>query len=94
MREIFTRIPQNYTQSVLNAIGLPSNRFIFMDTWYVPIEGHLKRRELEEVMQGCGLTFSQLPSNTPFDPDYGLRSGLPGAEIMWGEGEHRYLVTR
>jgi len=94
VREIFTRIPQNYTQSVLNAIGLPSNRFIFMDTWYVPIEGHLKRRELEEVMQGCGLTFSQLPSNTPFDPDYGLRSGLPGAEIMWGEGEHRYLVTR
>jgi ubiquinone/menaquinone biosynthesis C-methylase UbiE len=92
MREIFARIPQAYAQNVLDMIGMPSNRFIFMDTWYVPIEGHLKRAELEALMSRLGLSFTQVTSHVPFDPGYGLARGLPGAEAVWGEGEHRYLL--
>lgn len=94
LREVFARIPQAYAQSVLDMIGMPPNRFIFMDTWYVPIEGHLKRAELEGLMAWLGLSFVQVPTNIPYDPGYGLDRGLPGAEAMWGEGEHRYLVER
>lgn len=92
MREIFSHIPKSYAQSVLKLIGMPGNRFIFMDTWYVPVEGHLVRSELEDLLTKSGTRFRHLQSQVPFDPDYGLSLNLPGGEMMWGEGEHRYLV--
>ena len=38
-RRVFSNIPKEVTQNCLENIGLPKNRFIFMDTFYVPIEG-------------------------------------------------------
>lgn len=94
MREIFAKIPKDYTQMVLTIMGLPSNRFIFMDTWYVPIESHIARAELEGLIEGLGLRWSSMRSESSFDPNFALSANIPGAEIVWGEGEHRYLVTR
>jgi len=94
MREIFQRIPKDYAQMVLTMIGLPRNRFIFMDVWFVPIECHIARTELEQLMRSLGLRFSAIRSENTFDPNFALSANMAGAEIVWGEGEHRYLVTR
>lgn len=94
MREIFTHIPEKYTRSVLKVIGLPSNRFIFMDTWYVPVEGHIVRSELINEFDRHNVKYDRLYSDVEFDPDYALKREMKDAEIVWGEGEHRYLLTR
>jgi hypothetical protein len=41
-----------------------------------------------------GLAYQPVPTSMPFDPAYGLTLDIPGTEIMWGEGEHRYLLGR
>jgi ubiquinone/menaquinone biosynthesis C-methylase UbiE len=94
MREIFSHIPRAYTQTILNVMRMPSNRFIFMDVWYVPIENYITRIELEDTLQQLDLNFSALRSHVPSDLNSPIACTMPGAEVMWGEGEHRYLVTR
>jgi ubiquinone/menaquinone biosynthesis C-methylase UbiE len=94
LRDIFKRIPRAYTEDVMKLMGVPKNRFFFLDTWYVPIEEHLPRAELLGLMKDLHLSYTPIQSTILFDVDYGLNSGVPGAEIMWGEGEHRYLVDR
>jgi len=92
MREVFAEIPADYTHTVMAMIGVPSNRFIFMDSWYVPIEDHLRRAELEENLGNLGLRFEPIEIFAAFDPGAGIAKGLPGAKAVWGEAEHRYLV--
>lgn len=94
MREIFSRIPRVYAQTVLDIMRLPSNRFIFMDVWYVPIENHIKRVELEASLREMGLNYGQVRSEVSFDLSSTRMLNMRGAEIMWGEGEHRYFVAR
>jgi hypothetical protein len=65
-----------------------------MDTWYVPVEMHLKKAELVEQLDRNRLRYETVPTHTQFDPAYGLTLDIPGAQAMWGEGEHRYLVQR
>jgi ubiquinone/menaquinone biosynthesis C-methylase UbiE len=94
LRPLFQTIPQAYTAAVLQLIGMPGNRMIFMDTWYVPIEEHIARAELEAAFERCNLSFQKLNSRVETDLDGALACGIPGAEIVWGEGEHRYLLER
>jgi ubiquinone/menaquinone biosynthesis C-methylase UbiE len=94
LRPLFQSIPRAYTAAVLDLIGMPSNRMIFMDTWYVPIEDHIPRDDLESVFERHRLTFRKLLSQVETDLDYALTQKLPGAEIVWGQGEHRYLLER
>ena len=37
MNKFMKLIPQDYSQKVLDLIGMPTNRFIFMDNWYSPL---------------------------------------------------------
>jgi ubiquinone/menaquinone biosynthesis C-methylase UbiE len=94
LRPLFAAIPRSYTAEVLKLIGMPANRMIFMDTWYVPIEEHIARADLETAFRRRNVSFEKLPSQVEFDPDYALAKGLPGAQAVWGEGEHRYLLRR
>jgi ubiquinone/menaquinone biosynthesis C-methylase UbiE len=94
LRPLFEAIPRSYTAEVLKLIGMPGNRMIFMDTWYVPIEDHIARADLEAAFRQRNLAFDKLPSQVEFDPDYALAQGIPGATAVWGEGEHRYLLKR
>ena len=94
LRPLFEAIPRSYTAEVLRLIGMPGNRMIFMDTWYVPIEEHIARVDLETAFRNRNLAFEKLPSQVEFDPDYALGQGIPGARAVWGEGEHRYLLKR
>jgi ubiquinone/menaquinone biosynthesis C-methylase UbiE len=94
MREIFKDIPLDYTKLVLSSLGLPSNRFIFCDTWYVPIEGHIGTADLTAMLDNVGFRFEKVLGRAPYDLDLALTKGIPDAEIMWGNGEHRYMLTK
>ncbi len=88
------KIPQEYTMAILDLIGMPQNRFIFTDNWYVPIERHVKREYLENYLKEVG--FSQIKKfEGGRDTDLeSLVSGSLEGKIIWGEGEHRYLITK
>lgn len=92
MRGVFRRIPLDYTRRALELMGLPRNRFIFCDTWYVPLETHTSRRDLERMLRSVGFSFKKVVSNNPFDLDRAIRQRIQGAQEMWGDGEHRYLL--
>ena len=81
--------------AVLDIIGIPHNRFIFADSWYVPIEQHTGRAELERFLSRVGFcTIRKVIGTRPTDLDRAVDQGGDDATMMWGDGEHRYLVTR
>jgi ubiquinone/menaquinone biosynthesis C-methylase UbiE len=96
VKNIFKKIPREYTQNVLHTIGLPSNRFIFMDNWYVPIERHTTRDELEKILKiGIGFkSVEKLISKNSTDLESYINDDRPFAKELYGDGEHRYLLTK
>jgi ubiquinone/menaquinone biosynthesis C-methylase UbiE len=95
-RQIMCKIPKDYAQRVLDLIGLPSNRFVFMDTWYVPIERHTSKEELEDILlNSIGFkSIEKVISEVGTDLDVHIADGFPHAEELYGDGEHRYLLTK
>ena len=55
MNKFMKIIPQEYAQQVLDIIGMPSNRFIFMDNWYVPFERHCSHKEVYKILNSLGV---------------------------------------
>jgi ubiquinone/menaquinone biosynthesis C-methylase UbiE len=94
LRPVFERIPLEYTQAVLALIGMPPNRFIFCDTWYVPVEAHTSADELHAMLERVGFQYEKVPGRSPFDLDGAIDRGVRDARAMWGDGEHRYLLTK
>lgn len=94
LRPLFQAISRTYTAAVLNLIGMPGNRMIFLDTWYVPIEEHIGRADLESAFDRHNVRFTKLTSHVETDLDYAIAQGIPGASTVWGEGEHRYVLQR
>ena len=95
-REIIKKIPREYAQYALDMIGLPSNRFIFMDTWYVPIERHITRDDLEKILKTeIGFqSVEKLISQNSTDLESYINNKRPYSEELYGDGEHRYLLTK
>ncbi len=94
LREVFASIPLDYAKHVLASIGMPSNRFFFCDTWYVPIEEHIRTDDLTRMLDAFGLRYEKIPGQAAFDLDRALAENVPGASTAWGNGEHRYLLQR
>ncbi len=92
VRPIFKNIPLQYTRGVLQMIGMPSKRFIFCDTWYVPVETLTTATEMLTLLDEEGFSYKKLTGNNAFDLDRGDLGKLPNASEMWGDGEHRYLL--
>jgi ubiquinone/menaquinone biosynthesis C-methylase UbiE len=95
-REITAKIPREYAQLILDIIGLPPNRFIFMDTWYVPIERHTTKNELEKILkEDIGFkSIEKLVSKNNTDLESSLNNDKPFAKELYGDGEHRYLLIK
>ena len=92
MREVMKNIPMNYTLRVLDVIGIPSQRYIFADSWYVPIEEHVERKWLEEFLLK---KFSKIikvehSGESSVQP----MSDLPNSSELWGDGELRYFLVK
>jgi len=92
LRRIFKKIPIAYTKSVLRMIGMPSKRFVFCDTWYVPQEIHTTEKQLIEMLDKIGFSYRKVIGNNSFDLDAAIEKNVAGAEKMWGDGEHRYIL--
>ena len=50
------KIPQDYAQKILNIIGMPENRHIFADFWYVPILKTTTKDEFKKMLRLAGFT--------------------------------------
>jgi ubiquinone/menaquinone biosynthesis C-methylase UbiE len=94
IRRLFEKIPLEYTKSVLRIIGMPQKRFIFCDTWYVPIEGHTTVAQMEGWFSQFGFSARKLRGENAFDLDNPKLDSIPGHIEMWGNGEHRYLLEK
>jgi len=94
LRELFRRIPYAHTVAAFDLMGVPKNRFVFCDTWYVPIERHTTRREIETWLRQRDFRFEKLISENLIDLDNAIARGVEGAEVMWGDGDHRYLLEK
>ena len=94
-RRLFRKIPSDIAQNTLDAIGLPKNRYIFMDTWYVPVETQISRFELEKTFRNTGFSeWKKIIGHCDFDLDRALLEDRREGKIRYGEGEHRYLLVK
>jgi ubiquinone/menaquinone biosynthesis C-methylase UbiE len=94
MNKLMKNIPYNYSQNVLDLIGLPQNRFIFMDNWYVPIENHLGHDEIIKYLNSLGVTkIKKIYTKIPTDFENALIK-YKNSSQMWGEGEIRFLIQK
>lgn len=95
MPKIMKQIPQRYTMKVLDVIGMPQDRFIFCDNWYVPIERHTTDEEARKILNGFGVTnIKRLSKGRSTDLEYhAIHSGEEG-KAMYGDGELRYWLEK
>lgn len=93
MREVMSLIPMNYTLDVLKIIEMPSKRYVFADSWYVPIEEHVSRSWLEKYLSE--LSFSKIKRiDITGDETIHSMANLPYSQELWGDGELRYFLTK
>ena len=94
MNSLMKKIPQEYSQKLLDMIGMPTNRFIFMDNWYVPYERHCSHKEVYKILKNLKVSkIEKLNKGRPTDLETGLYNFNNG-DIIWGEGEIRLLITK
>ena len=94
MNKLMKSIPQEYSQKVLDLIGMPSNRFIFMDNWYVPYERHCSHKEIYKILQSLGVkSIEKMKEGRKTDLESGLLN-YKNSKIIWGEGEIRLLFQK
>ena len=92
---IMKRIPQNYTISVLDLIGMPRDRFIFTDNWYVPIERHTTDKKARQILADCGASkINRLEYGRSNDLNYFAIHGGEVGKILYGDGELRYIIEK
>ena len=92
MREVMKDIPMQYTQKVLEIIGMPNKRYIFVDSWYVPIEEYVDRKWLENYLSK---KYSKiLRVDDTGDININSMSNLQYSKEIWGDGELRYFISK
>lgn len=95
MRLIMKKIPQEYTIRVLDTIGMPGNRFIFCDNWYVPIESHISDEDIRKILDRYGIKkMTRLEKGNSTDLGYLPLYGEEVSRIMWGDGDLRYVLEK
>ena len=85
-------IPMNYTLVVLDTIGMPNQRYVFADSWYVPIEEHVERKWLEEFLLNKFSKITKVENSG--ESTIQSMSNLPYSNELWGDGELRYFLTK
>ncbi len=95
MREVMKLIPMEFTIKVLDSIGMPSRRTIFVDSWYVPIEDYVTSEFVEEKFRSFDYKeIKRMKSNRAFELDKIVLENDEWAKNIWGEGELRYFLTK
>ena len=95
MRDVMKMIPMEFAIKVLNSIGMPSRRTIFVDSWYVPIEEYIESKYIEDYFSNKNFqSVTRLKSSRLFELDKIVLENGDWAKDMWGEGELRYHLTK
>tara|TARA_B100001063_G_C16709692_1_gene527317 strand:+ start:122 stop:1153 length:1032 start_codon:yes stop_codon:yes gene_type:complete len=95
MRKIMKIIPHEFSINVLKLYGMPAERTIFVDTWYVPIEEHVSKRYLENYLKERNLKFEKYSkSSKPLSIELESMEGYKYYDVMYGDGELRYLIKK
>lgn len=95
MPEIMKQIPQEYTKTVMDALGQPPFRFIFQDNWYVPIEQHTTDVKAQELLRKHGASsIRRKVYGRSTDTDYPVLTGGEEERIMWGDGDLMYFIEK
>mgnify|MGYP000284373833 CR=1 FL=1 len=92
---IMQSIPQDYTIRILDDLGMPSDRFIFTDNWYVPIETHTSlEKSIQMLKKFCPQEIIRLEYGRDTDLDYHSIHGSEDDKIMYGDGELRFIIKK
>lgn len=95
MNILMKKIPQEYAMQVLQLIGMPMNRFIFCDNWYVPIEEHTSNEKIVEILKDIGFKdFRRAHRGRKTDFDFLVVEGSDKDRQLWGDGNLRYFLTK
>ena len=95
MRDVMKLIPMDFAIKVLDSIGMPSRRTIFVDSWYVPVEDYVKSQFIEEKFGNLDYeNIYRMKSNRPFELDKIVLENGQWAQDLWGEGELRYYLKK
>jgi len=95
MRKVMKLIPMEFAMKVLDSIGMPSRRTIFVDSWYVPVEDYVTSKFVEEKFREFEYEGVQrMVSNRAFELDNIVMKNGQWAKDIWGEGELRYFLTK
>ena len=95
MREVMKLIPMDFTIKVLDSIGMPSRRTIFVDSWYVPVEDYVESKFIEDKFSNLEYeNIYRMKSNRSFALDKIVLENGKWAKDLWGEGELRYFLTK
>ena len=95
MPMIMKKIPQDYTIRIMDALGMPSDRFIFTDNWYVPIETHTSlEKSMKMLKKFCPQEITRLEYGRDTDLDYHSIHGNADDKVIYGDGELRFIIKK
>lgn len=92
MRQIMKFIPYKFAINVLKLYGMPAERTVFVDSWYVPIEEHVSKKFLENYFKKKKLKFFKYKRALPIELESMEKN--KNFEVLYGDGELRYLVKK
>ena len=74
---------------------MPAKRTIFIDSWYVPIEEHVKPDSLEKYLAKLGYSkIQRWRKGSNIELESMTFSRAPYRKELWGEGELRYFISK
>lgn len=92
MRKIMKNIPYEFTMNVLKLYGMPAERTVFVDSWYVPIEEHVSKSFLENYFKYKNLKFKKYNKALPIELESMEKNKF--FNLLYGDGELRYLIQK
>jgi len=92
MRKVMKNIPYKFTMNVLKMYGMPAERTVFVDSWYVPIEDHVRKNFLENFFKRKKLKFKKYDKALPIELESMKKN--KNFSVLYGDGEHRYLIKK
>ena len=93
MRNVMKKIPYDYTIRILNEIGMPARRTIFVDSWYVPIENHINQNILENWFKKNKIEFRKYNNGKKTELEY-MEKKEKYFKEFFGSGELRYIIKK
>lgn len=93
MRRVMKNISYNFTINILNLIGMPSRRTIFVDSWYVPIEDHINQKKLESWFNKNNFSYIKYNNAIKTELEYMEKKDKLFSDL-YGSGELRYIIKK